>query len=81
MTVKKKLIAEKMIGVIILKQVRHVVFDSVIIKLPLLISSVLTRRYSLMVKTWDYQHMGLLRMHVQNQWEASYMTVESFLTV
>ena len=51
MTVKKKLIAEKMIGVIILKQVRHVVFDSVIIKLPLLISSVLTRRYSLMVKT------------------------------
>ena len=53
---KKILMSEKIIGVIILKQGRHVVFDSFIIKLPLLISSVLTRLYSLMVKTintWD----------------------------
>ena len=48
---KKILMSEKIIGVIILKQGRHVVFDSFIIKLPLLISSVLTRLYSLMVKT------------------------------
>ena len=34
-----------------------------------------------MVKTRDYQHMGLLRMHVQNQWKASSMTVESSLNV
>ena len=52
MTVTKKiLMSEKIIGVIILKQGRHVVFDFFIIKLPLLISSVLTRLYSLMVKT------------------------------
>ena len=34
-----------------------------------------------MVKPRDYQHMGLLRMQVQNQWQASSMTMESFLTV
>ena len=36
-------------------------------KLSLLILSVLTRFYSLMVKTRDYRHMGILRMQVQNQ--------------
>ena len=35
---KKILMSEKIIGAIILKQGRHIVFDSVIIKLPLLIS-------------------------------------------
>ena len=37
-----------------LKQGKYVVFDSTIIKLPLLIWSVLKRLHSLMVKTWDY---------------------------
>ena len=78
---KTFLTAEKMIGLIILKQWRHIVFDSVIIKLPLLILSVLTKLYSLMIKTKGYQHVGLLRMQFQNQWEASSMTVESFFTV
>ena len=49
------------------------------IKLPLLILSGLTRLFSLMVKTRDYQHMGLLGMQVQNQWKASSMTVEHLL--
>ena len=75
------MIAEKIIGVIILKQWRYVVSDSTIIKLPVLILSALARLYNLMVKTRDYQHMGLLRMHVQNQWKASSMTVESSLNV
>ena len=78
---KNFLIAEKIIGVIILKQWRYVVSDSTIIKLPVLILSALARLYNLMVKTRDYQHMGLLRMHVQNQWKASSMTVESSLNV
>ena len=37
------------------------------------------RLFSLMVKTRDYQHMGLLGLQVQNQWKASSMTVEHLL--
>ena len=29
-----------------------------------------------MVKIADYQHMGLLRMQVQNQWGASFTIIE-----
>ena len=54
-------------------------FDFAIVKLPLLILSVLTRLYSLMVKTSHYQRMEILRMQVQNQWEASSMAVEPLL--
>ena len=50
---KKKLIEEKIMGVITLKQGKYVGFDSAIIKLPQLIWSVLTGFYSLMVKIWD----------------------------
>ena len=78
---KTFLTAETMIGLVILKQWRHIVFDSVIIKLPLLILSVLTKHYSLMIKAKGYQHVELLRMQVQNQWEASSMAVEGFFTV
>ena len=49
------------------------------IKLPILILSGLTRLYSLMVKTRDYKHMGLLEMQVQNHWKARSMTVEHLL--
>ena len=76
---KTFLIAEKVIGVIILKQSRYVAFDSAIIKLPLLILWVFTRLYSLMVKTRDCQHMGLLRKQVQNQWGANSMAVALLL--
>ena len=54
-------------------------WNKIYIKLPLLILSGLTRLFSLMVKTRDYQHMGLLGMQVQNQWKASSMTVEHLL--
>ena len=76
---KTFLIAEKVIGVIILKQSRYVAFDFAIIKLPLLTLWVLTRLYSLMVKTRDCQHMGLLRKQVQNQWGADSMAVAPLL--
>ena len=55
----------KIIDPIILKPRRDIVFDPVIIKLLLLILSLLARFYSLMFKTIDYQHKGLLK--IQNQ--------------
>ena len=78
---KNFLTAEKIIGLIVLKQWRHIVFDCAVIRFSLLILSVLTWLDRLMVKIKDYQHMGLLRMQVQNQWEASSLTVETSVTV
>ena len=72
---KTFLIAEKIIGVAVLKQWRYVVFNPAIIKLTRLIYQYLLD-YSLMVKTSDYQRMELLRMQVENQREVGSMAVE-----
>ena len=75
---KTFLIAEKIIGVAVLKQWSYAVFNSAIIKLTRLIYQY-SQDYSLMAKTSDYQRMELLRMQVENQRQVGSMAVEPLL--